>query len=243
MPPTRQVSNTAADALRESRFRHFDCRACTLHILCVRRSFFACVLLVCCAVYCAMDGCFSAWMHLQHPCALSCELCGGGSAAVPDGGGMGTGARTMRNRREGHLRQCGDVQTPCERVAPPLQADEVRCLSSPALFLCMAPLPRVDEGAARCPSRNFCARAPLLPRSCGGQKATSCRPSADGSGARKQPSSTNFSNRCQTTYKHAARCLMHVQHTHNDFFCLPVLVGRPRWRSTLATTCIPKQRT
>ena len=33
MPPTRQVSNTTADARRESRFRHFGCRAWTSAIV------------------------------------------------------------------------------------------------------------------------------------------------------------------------------------------------------------------
>ncbi len=110
------------------------------------------------------------------------------------------------------------LQTACRRVASLAQANEVRSLSAAPLFLWQHAVPRMDEREARCSPRGLCARSSVLQTSSGGQKATSSRHSPGGSGARKQSTSTNFSNRCEsaTTFND---CMLAAWHVHLLTFC------------------------
>ncbi len=158
MPPTRQVSNTSADARREVRFRHFGLG----NDACMETLLTACV---CCSRTALCAVCFArlvvssqAWCVCRSPIGTCCS-------------GM---KRTVSE--EQYLQVAGrcaveGVQTPRQPqhlpaalrpMAAALQANEVRSLSSPTLLLWQHAVSRLVERGARCPLRRICAQAAML---------------------------------------------------------------------------------
>ena len=182
MPPTRQVSNAAADAGSESRFRHFACSACKWRCLRVNLPHCVCVLLVCCAVCCRIRtacGLFADVVCLWRPGGLQLQR----HAAYAERRAVLASRWSLRRGGSADTRHPEHLPASPRPMAAALQADSVRRLSQPTLLLCTHAVPRMDERATRRSARGRSARATLLPRSDGGEKATSSRPLTDGSGA------------------------------------------------------------